>query len=238
MRREHFEIRETAVTLIAETEHIKVAKDAIFEARDIIEMKIAEDPFFQITYDPYRQSNNDDDLIKRMCQASVLANVGPMASVAGAVAVYAVERMRDAGATYAVAENGGDIAILADRPVLIGLYSGDPKLDTISVRIPPSENITGVCSSSGRIGPSVSFGDSDISTVFSDDVILADATATRLGNLTGSMTVSEAMETVGSISGIKGCMIYRNSTIGMFGDIPELVKTHIPEKNITRILFS
>ena len=237
MKREHFEVKETAVTIIAEGEFIKVAKNAVFEARTIIERKISEDPFFQITYDSYPVSDNDDDLIQRMCKASQIADVGPMAAVAGAVATYAVERARESGAKYAIVENGGDIAILSDRPVTIGIYSGDSKLNALSVLIPASENIMGVCSSSGKVGPSVSFGNSNISTVFSDDVILADAVATRLGNLTGTLELSEAVEVAGSLQGVIGCIAYSDGMMAMFGDVPELVKSNVPEEKITKINF-
>ena len=238
MKREHFEVKETAVTIIAEDEFIKVVKGAVFEARTIIERKISEDPFFQITYDPYPVSDNDDDLIQRMCKASQIANVGPMAAVAGAVATYAVEKAKESGAKYAIVENGGDIAILSDRPVTIGIYSGDSKLNALSVLIPASKNITGVCSSSGKVGPSVSFGNSNISTVFSDDVILADAVATRLGNLTGTMELSEAVEVAGSSQGVKGCIAYSDGMMAMFGNVPELVKAGVPEDKITKVIFS
>ena len=237
MKRVHFEVSETAVTIIAGDEYVKVAKDAVFEARSIIEHKISDDPFFQITYDPYPVSERDDVLIQRMCKASLTANVGPMAAVAGAVATYAVERMRDAGAVYAIVENGGDIALFSDRPVTIGLYSGDSKLNMLSVIIPASENITGVCSSSGKVGPSVSFGNSNISTVFSNDVILADAVATRLGNLTGMMKLSEAVEVAGSLKGVKGCIAYSDGMMAMFGDVPELIKSNVPEDKITKIIL-
>ena len=237
MKREHFEVKETAVAIIAEDEFIKVAKDAVFEARTIIERKILDDPFFQITYDPYPVSERDDVLIQRMCRASQIANVGPMAAVAGAVATYAVEKAKEKGAKHVIVENGGDIAILSDKSVTIGLYSGDSKLSMISVVIPASEKITGVCSSSGKVGPSVSFGNSNISTVFSDDVILADAVATRLGNLTGMMELSEAVEAVGSLQGVKGCIAYSDGIMAMFGDVPELVKSNVPEEKITKITF-
>lgn len=236
LKREHFEIKETAVTIIAEDRFMKVAKEAIFNARSIIERKISDDPFFGTTYDPYGVSAKDDALIQRMCNASIIADIGPMATVAGAVAVHAVEAMKNAGASYAVVENGGDIAILCDRPVMIGLYSGDPKLDGLSVKILASD-ITGVCSSSGKIGPSVSFGKSDIVTVFSDDVILADAAATRLGNLVKDNELAEALEEVGNFPGIKGCIAYINGMIAMFGDIPELVRAKVSEDKITKISY-
>ena len=236
--REHFEIQETAVTIISKKEYVKTAKDAIFEAREIIERKITEDPFFQTTYDPYPVRPDDHLLIQRMCKASASTNVGPMASVAGAVAVYAAERMQEQGCKHAVIDNGGDIALLTDKDVTIGLYTGDNELKDVALLIPGTKRIKGVCSSSGKIGPSVSFGQSDISTVFSDDVILADAAATRLGNLVSDHGLEEALEIVGSIDGIEGCLVYHDGKLAMFGNVPELVQQKMQENKITGIRLS
>ena len=236
--REHFEIQETAVTIISKKEYVKTAKDAIFEAREIIERKITEDPFFQTTYDPYLPCNNDDELIQRMCRASVLADVGPMATVAGAVAVYAIERMQEQGCKHAVIDNGGDIVLMTDRDIIIGLFTGDNELKDIALNITPTDTVKGICSSSGKIGPSVSFGQSNIATVFSNDVILADAAATRLGNLVKDHDLAEALEIIGNIPGIDGCLMCNDGKLAMFGDIPELVQKEIPEDRITGIRFA
>ena len=97
-----FRYRETVATIVCDEEYLKTAQDAIFKAREIIEAKVLEDGFFRITYDPYPVSQKDDPLVRRMCQASQLSGVGPFAGVAGAVAVHAVEAMRDAGAKEAI----------------------------------------------------------------------------------------------------------------------------------------
>jgi len=238
LTRQHFELKETAVTIIAESEYVQTAKDAIFDARSIIERKISDDPFFGTTFEPYRAEDDDDPLIQRMCEASVLTDVGPMAAVAGAVATYAAERMKDAGATYGVIENGGDIAIFSDdRSFLIGLYAGDPEMADLAFNMLPEGKIKGVCSSSAKVGPSISFGDSDICTIVSDDVILADAAATLLGNLLKDGRISEALETVMEIPGIDGCMAYCDGKIAMIGNLPELTCVRVPEDKITRRIY-
>ena len=236
MIREHFEVEQTAVTIITEREFIRTAKEAIFDARYQIETKISQDPFFGTTYDPYTASNNDGVVVKRMCNASVAASVGPMAAVAGAISEYAVERMMSEGARYAIVDNGGDIALTADREVLIGIYA-DVNGERLSLRIPPTGRIVGICSSSASVGPSVSFGRSEISTVVSDDVALADACATLLGNLVkGSDDLAEHLETVCEIDGVTGCLAYCDGYIAMCGDIPELTASEANDHIITKLL--
>ncbi len=238
--RTHFEIGETAVTVISDDAYFKVAEQAIFEARERILRKISEDPFFMTTYDPYPESEDDDDIIRRMCRASKLANVGPMAGVAGAVAVFAVERMVEAGAPYAIVENGGDVAMKIDHDVTVGVFQDDEKFRDLAFRIPARDGVFGVCSSSGKIGPSVSFGSSGISTVFSDDVILADACATALGNMIkegSGKELSEALETIGGIDGVDGCACISNGLYAVFGNVPELVRADHGELKASSILF-
>ena len=238
--RHHFEIGETAVTVVSDERFIAVAEAAIFEARERILRKISEDPFFMTTYDPYPVSEDDDPLIKRMCQASQKADVGPMAGVAGAVAVFAVERMVEAGAEYAIIENGGDIALHIDRDITVGVFQDDERFKDIAFRIKKRDGIFGVCSSSGKIGPSVSFGSSSISTVFSDDVILADACATALGNLIKDgegKEFSSALERIGSVEGVDGCVGIFNGLFAMFGDVPELVRGDQKGTTASGIIF-
>ena len=232
--RHHFEVGETAITVISDDAYIKAAEQAVFDAREIILRKISEDPFFKTTYDPYPVSEDDDELIQRMCQASEIAGVGPMAGVAGAVAVFAVERMVGEGAGYAIVENGGDIALRIDRDITVGVFQDDERFRDIAFRVPKREGIFGICSSSAKIGPSVSLGKTSISTVFSDDVILADACATALGNMIrdgGQQEMSSAMETIGRKEGVEGCVSISDGLMAMYGNVPELIRAE--QKDIT-----
>lgn len=237
MNRIHFEVGETAVTIVSDDAFHKVAKDAIFEAREAIRRKISEDPFFGTTYSPYPVSKGDHELIRHMCQASESADVGPMASVAGAVAYHAVKRMSEEGAGFAIVENGGDIALHIDRDVTIGIFAGDSPLKDVALHVPAREGIFGICSSSGKIGPSVSFGRSDICTVFSDDVLLADACATALGNMIGGGDLETPMDRICSVEGVEGCLVSADGKVAMQGKVPELVRAKVDSDRISRIMF-
>ena len=106
-----------------------------------------------------------------------------IAVVAGAIAWAGVEAMVDAGAVFGVIDNGGDIALISDRPIRVGVHAGEaPLSDRIAFIVPPHKDILGICTSSATVGPSVSFGMADAVTVFSSDVALADAWATSVCN--------------------------------------------------------
>ena len=221
--RTRFRYKETILTILCDEGMDRVISDAVFEARSIIESKIAEDPFFGITYDPYPVADGDDTLVQNMCRASELSGVGPMAGVAGAVALRTAERLVEAGSSTAVVENGGDIAFYSPGPVPVGLFADHPVLTDMAFLM-ESDHITGVCSSSRTVGPSVSFGNSSISTVFSDDVILADCCATALGNLVKDEgSLQSSVERIGSLEGVKGCMSCCGDKVAIYGDIPEIV---------------
>jgi ApbE superfamily uncharacterized protein (UPF0280 family) len=183
MIRVPFRFRETIATILADDPaHVAAAKAGILSARQELESYIARDPFFASTFDPY-SPDSDDRVILRMTEATRKAGVGPMAAVAGAIAWAGVEAMQEAGATFGVIDNGGDIAMCCDRPVRVGVHAGDAALsDRVAFIVPPQDRILGVCTSSATVGPSISFGMADAVTIFSRDVALADAWATAVCN--------------------------------------------------------
>jgi uncharacterized protein len=183
MIREHFQFRETIATILADDpSHVAAAKEGIMSARQDLEAYIARDPFFAITYDPYLPEGGGK-VVGRMADAARRAGVGPMAAVAGTIAWAGVEAMARAGARFGVIDNGGDIALVTDRELRVGLHAGaSPLSDRFAFLVPPGEGIRGICTSSATVGPSVSLGVADAVTVFSPDVASADAWATALCN--------------------------------------------------------
>jgi len=184
MIRERFFFRETIATILADEEaHIAAAKRGILGARQVLERYIARDPFYATTFDPY-EPDSDDQVIRRMSDAARKASVGPMAAVAGTIAWAGIDAMVEAGADYGVIDNGGDIAFVnASRPVRVGIHAGtSPYSDRIAFIVPPRDGISGICTSSATVGPSISFGIADSVTVFSKNPALADAWATAICN--------------------------------------------------------
>ncbi|MBO7409867.1 MAG: UPF0280 family protein [Candidatus Methanomethylophilaceae archaeon] len=238
--RTHYEVGQTALSIVCDDSYLGTVHEAVFEAREAIETKIAEDSFFGTTFDPYPVSEDDDPIIQRMCQASILAKVGPMAGVAGAVAEHAVRAAVRAGCGYIIVENGGDISMSSDRDVRIGLFAGEPGFEDLALLIRPTSGIAGVCSSSGKIGPSVSFGSSGICTVFSNNIVLADCCATALGNMIREGTQEEmasACESICGIEGIDGCLCVCGGRMAVCGDVPELVRGTFGEDKLTSIVL-
>lgn len=233
MIREHFQYRTTITTILAERdEYIGIAKEAMVHARQEIELCIASDPFFATTLDPYSPTS-ESTVVRRMSNAAWCAGVGPMASVAGSIAWAGVEAMHDAGAVFGIIDNGGDIALISDRTVKIGLYAGNsPISGHLAFSIPPKPDVYGICTSSSSVGPSISFGSADSVTVFSSNVALADAWATSLCNqVTGpDDPVFASLEG----SGVDGVFIVLKGQVFWWGDIPEVSDGRVDEQLITK----
>ncbi len=233
-KRFRFKYKETSVTILAEDQELyRIAVEAILFARREIEEKIRRDPFFKVTIEPMDCSG---EVVGRMCMASKLANVGPMASVAGVIAQYAVEKMVEAGAKFAVVDNGGDIAMYIKRPITIGLW-------TYKVRIGflvEGKGYYAVCTSSGTIGHSISFGFADAATVFARDACIADAFATALGNMIGDdfgkVEVERALADFWKKARdhVFGAVVVKDEIVGFVGNVPKLVKADVRPELITR----
>jgi ApbE superfamily uncharacterized protein (UPF0280 family) len=233
MIREHFQYRQTITTILADEQpFIDAAKCAMLDARAELEAFIAEDSFFGITFDPYNPPA-ESLTVRRMGAASVSAGVGPMAAVAGTIAWAGAEAMQEAGASFGVVDNGGDIALFSDRDVRVGIHAGEsPLSDRLAFLIPPHPAVLGICTSSATVGPSISFGIADAVCVVAEDVALADAWATSLCNdlSPGDDTPFTALEG----TGVQGALAILGDAVGTWGTLPEIVGARVDTDLITR----
>lgn len=234
--REHFQLKETIVTISAlESGHIEAAKASIRKQRSYLEAFIREDPYFMLTLEPYDLPyHGAPDIVRQMIQATNVFGIGPMAAVAGVIAKLALEAMMEKGATYAVVDNGGDISVLNDRPALIGIYAGSSSIKDLALELPPRNKPLGVCTSSGTVGPSISFGFADASLVISEDPAMADAAATALGNaVSADGPLGDCFKAV-ETQGIEGALVIRGDKLALWGDLPKITRAKLDPGLITR----
>jgi uncharacterized protein len=234
--REHFQLKETIVTIFArEGRHIDAARESIREQRSYLEDFIRKDPFFQITLEPYDIGGDDAPrIINQMIETSAVFGIGPMAAVAGAIAGIAVQAMMDEGATYAVVDNGGDICILNDQPILVGIYAGSSPIRDLAFQLAARRAPLGICTSSGSVGPSISFGFADAAVAISQDVALADAAATALGNaVMAEGPLQECFQAIDQ-RGIDGALVIRGDQMALWKDLPPLRRARVGADRITK----
>jgi len=163
-------------------------------------------------------------IIKDMRQAAQKCGVGPMAAVAGAIAQYVGQDLSKLSREIIV-ENGGDIYIKSNKERIIGVYAGDSPLSgKIGIRIKPEDCPLGVCTSSGKIGHSLSFGRADAVVIISKSAVLADAAATAIGNMVKKVEdIQRGVNTAKNIEGVSGVLVIMEDKLGAWGNI-ELVK--------------
>ncbi len=181
-------------------------------------------PEYARTHSPFHPPLPAPRIALQMAEAAARAGVGPMASVAGAFA-RAVGLFLRTRSTEVLVENGGDLWLAGTRPRRVGLFAGDsPFSGRLALRILPAQMPLGVCTSSGTVGPSFSYGRADAVTVLAPDVLLADAVATAAGNLVqGPADLERAVEFAMGTEGVTGAVAIQGSTLAAQGAV-ELVE--------------
>ena len=217
-------VQETDLYILARTPLEREAQEAVIHLRHQIEEYIKANPLFQTSLDPLPDDPQAPKIVKELLAASQKAGVGPMAGVAGAMAEFVGKELL-AKTPEVVVENGGDIFMQSSTERKIGLFAGESPLNMkVGVRIPPDRTPLGICTSSGTVGHSTSFGKADAVCVISPSCTLADAAATALGNrVGGKRDIERVLEEGQKISGVDGIVIIVGDALGVWGDY-ELVK--------------
>jgi ApbE superfamily uncharacterized protein (UPF0280 family) len=121
-------------------------------------------------------------------------------------------------------ENGGDIFVKSAKAITAAIFAGrSPLSRKVGLRIPPSGQGWGICTSSGTVGPSLSFGCADAVCVISHSASLADAAATAIGNVVqNAAALEEGLKVAKKVDGLSGAVIILGDKLGAWGDV-ELV---------------
>jgi len=185
-----------------------------------LEKYIEHHPLFLTTLEPYQAEKDAPAIVKEMARVSQIAGIGPMATVAGAIA-EAVGRDLLPFSSEVIVENGGDIFLKILKKRLVGIYAGEsPFTGKIALEIKPGETPLGICTSSGKIGHSLSLGSSDAVIALSPSTPLADAVATAIGNVVkDTKDIPQAIEKAQSIEGLLGIVIIKDDKIGVWGKV-------------------
>ncbi len=220
-------VKETNLNIQAQTDLTDKAIKSVLNSRNYIETYIKLHPEFATSLVPIQDPNPAPKIIHDMITAGRLADVGPMAAVAGAVAEYTGMHLLNTSNEILV-ENGGDIFIKSDSETIFSIYAGkSPFSMTTGVLVEKRDKPFGMCTSSGTLGHSKSFGKADAATVLSDSCPLADATATKLGNMISKTEdIKDAINAGKAIPGIRGIVIIKGENIGLWGDL-KLVKLSV-----------
>jgi len=222
-------IQETDLHILASRDVKERATELVIQYRLQLENYIVKHPLFLATLDPLPMDFLATPLVRAMLAAGQEAGVGPMAAVAGAIAEFVGKALAAEGVEEIIVENGGDIYVQRLQECTVAIFAGQSPLSyKVGLRLLPSQMPVGVCTSSGTVGHSLSFGKADSVTVVAGSTALADAVATCLGNevratLSAKAGVERALAKAGEFEGIEGAVVICGEVMGAMGAV-ELVR--------------
>ena len=213
-------VRETDLLVRAEKDLSKETRDSILKYRHQLETYIAMHPEFVKNLIPCGEDPYAPEIVREMIHASTRARVGPMAAVAGAMAEFVSKDLLQFS-EQVIIENGGDTFLATVRERRIGIFAGNSPLSLkLGIVISPKDSPVGICTSSGTVGPSLSFGKADAVCILSKSAALADATATAVGNLVrDKRDIERGLERGKEIEGVLGTLIIVDDRMGVWGNI-------------------
>lgn len=197
-----------------------LTEKSLRQHRYSLESYIHKNPEFRTTLLPFPQDPLAPVIVRKMIEQSTVCGVGPMASVAGAIAEFVGHDLT--GFTdNLIIENGGDIFLQSKKNLSIGIYAGESTLSyKVKITIKPDETPLGICTSSATVGPSLSFGRADAVCVISHCATLADAAASAVGNFVKSKNdIRKALDYGLKIPGVRGIVIIIGNDMGAAGEV-------------------
>jgi hypothetical protein len=213
-------VKETDLWVLAERNLMVETRDAVIQERRQLEAYIAAHPGFLEALAPWPEDPFAPPVVREMIAAGVQAGVGPMAAVAGAIAARVGTALAGLSAEIIV-ENGGDIYLRLLSPATVALFAGKSPLSRrVGLKIDSASSPLGVCTSSGTVGHSLSFGRADAACVVAQSAALADAAATALGNrVPDAGAIGQALEWASALPGILGAVVIVGDKLGAWGQV-------------------
>lgn len=213
-------IAESDLLISSDTNLTNEALESLGRHRHFLEIYIKSHPEFRTSLLPLSEDNLAPPIVRDMLSRSKICRVGPMASVAGAVAEFVGNDLLQFTENIII-ENGGDIFLKSKNELTVSVYAGESTLSyKINFVIKPEKTPLGVCTSSATVGPSLSFGKADAVCVISKSTTLADAAASAIGNRVKSKNdIKNSLDFGIKIPGVTGIIIIVGNDMGAIGEV-------------------
>jgi len=213
-------VKETDLYIRASSNLRRKAYKSVLKYRSMLEAYIERNPTFLTSLEPLNVGQDAPYIVREMAMAASKVGVGPMASVAGAIAEFVGNEL-SAFSPEIIVENGGDIFLKSRKERTIGIYAGNsPLTGKIGLEVSAEDTPLGICTSSGTVGHSLSFGRADAVITLAESTILADAAATAIGNLVSqSDDIPKGIEFAQGVEGLRGVIIIKDDKLGVCGKV-------------------
>ncbi|MCC8174321.1 MAG: UPF0280 family protein [Odoribacter sp.] len=157
-----------------------------------------------------------------MSRISYITGISPMSAVAGGVAEYTGKKLKEKYTIQEVIiENGGDIYADIQENLDIAVFAGESSLsEKVGLHIKADFSSLGICTSSGTVGPSLSFGKADAVMIVCKDTLLADSYATHFANrIKEEKDIQIVLDKIAEIEDILSALIINNDKMGLIGQM-------------------
>ena len=213
-------VEETDLYISASINLKRKAHKLVLKYRDILKRYIERYPAFLTSLKPLPINDDTPAMVKAMATSAEKVGVGPMAAVAGAIAEFVGTELLQFTPELIV-ENGGDIYLKSLRKRVIGIYAGESPLSgKIGLEIKGEETPLGICTSSGTVGHSLSYGKADAVIALASSTTMADAAATAIGNLIKKPgDIPRGIDFAKGIDEIRGVIIIIGTDMGVWGEV-------------------
>ena len=213
-------VKETDLYIRASSNLKRKAHRLVLKYRHQLESYIERSAAFLTSLEPMDVADDAPNIVKEMAKAGQEAKVGPMATVAGAIAEFIGSELL-VYSPEIIIENGGDIYLKSLKKRIIGIYAGkSPMSGKLGLEIDGKDTPLGICTSSGTVGHSLSFGQADAVVVLAQSATLADAAATAIGNVIQQPDdINKGIELANNIKGLRGVVLIKDNTVGIWGNV-------------------
>jgi len=212
--------KESDISIYAEKDLTEIALPLLIDCRRPIEKTIESYPLFESSLEPI-QTESKYPIIKEMIKEATIANVGPMAGVAGAIAQCLGKSLLNYSGEILI-ENGGDLFIKSNKDRILMVYTGEdsPFRNKLKIKLKAKNEPYGVCTSSKTIGHSINLGNTDVTVILSISPITADVFATAISNMVKTQgDIEKAVEYGMGFDRILGGLIVIGDKVSAWGKV-------------------
>lgn len=190
------------------------------ELRAKMDAWVAGHPEYAEALVPQEATEDAPEIFHEMAAAARRSGIGPMSAVAGAVARRMGKALKERfGVREVMVENGGDIYADLQEDVDIAVFAGtSPLSERVGLRIRAEESPVGICTSSGTVGPSLSFGKADAVMIVCRDAALADTYATAFANrIQTADNIPACIERIKREEEVLAAIAIKGDKVGIYG---------------------
>jgi ApbE superfamily uncharacterized protein (UPF0280 family) len=211
-------IGESDLYICTEGDTAALAKESLGRHRAELEDYLSKHVSFGTSFKPVPVASEAPGIVAEMAAAAEACDVGPMASVAGAIAQHVGVDLLTASRRVIV-ENGGDLFLAGGGPTRVRIFAGAGSAP-VDIIVEDTPEGVGLCTSSATVGPSVSLGAADAVSVLAATATLADAAATAIGNMVLSVEdIGAGLEKAASVDGVYGTVVMLEGSMGAWGKV-------------------